>query len=241
MSKKQFFLIADTETTQDNLVADFGAVICDRQGRIYGQCSVLIAGIFNDPKKHPLFFDSSQPSTALWSKAGADKRYAKYMKMLKEGSRMLASVTAVNRWLERVMGKYNPILTAYNLPFDASKCKNTGIDLTIFNERFCLWAAAYTKWAKTRNYKNFILQVHGFNTPTDLGNMTYQTNAEIMTRFITGNPDLPDEPHTALEDVIDYELPILTAYLKNTSKAELLNIEPYNWRDVQVKDHFQAK
>jgi len=240
MAKKQYFLIVDVETTQDNLVADFGAVVCDRQGRIYAQCGVLVARIFGT-KKHPLFFDSSAPPTALWSRKGADKRLAKYAKMLDEGSRMLASVAAINRWLERVRGKYNPILTAYNLPFDTNKCDNTKIDLTIFRERFCLWSAAYTKWAKTRSFKNFVLITHAFNTPTDLGNMTYKTNAEIMTRFITGNPDLEDEPHTALEDVIYYELPILQAFLKNTTKEQLLNIQPYNWREVQVKDHFTSK
>jgi hypothetical protein len=241
MAKKQFFLIVDTETTQDNLVADFGAVVVDRKGKIFAECGVLVAGIFNNQKEHPLFFDSSQPSTALWSKHGADKRYNKYMKMLHSGSRMLASVAAINRWLSKVQGKYDPILTAYNLPFDTNKCHNTEIDLTRFRERFCLWSAAFTKWAKTKKFKNFVLKVHGFNTPTDLGNMTYQTNAEIMTRFITGNPDLEDEPHTALEDVIFYELPILQAYLKSTTKKELLNIKPYNWREVQVKDHFTSK
>ena len=241
MSKKQFFLIVDTETTQDQLVADFGAVICDRQGRIYSQCGVLVAGIFNAPKSHPLFFDSTQPAGALWSRADADRRYAKYYKMLKSGSRVLGSVAAINKWLANVMGKYDPILTAYNLPFDASKCLNTEIDLTMFSQRFCLWAAAYTKWANSKNYKNFVLQVHGFNTPTKLGNMTYQTNAEIMTRFISGDPDLPDEPHTALEDIIFYELIILKAYLKGTKKADLFDLDPYNWRSVQVKDHFIAK
>jgi len=241
MAKKQYFLIADTETTQDNLVADFGAVVCDRHGRIYNQCSVLIGGIYDMSDKHPLFFDSSAPSNALWSKRGADRRYKKYNKMLKNGTRMLASVAAVNRWLERVRGKYNPVLTAYNLRFDDSKCQNTGIELIIFSEGFCLWAAAYTKWAHTKRYKNFILQSHAFNKPTEIGNMTYQTNAEVMTRFIMNAPDLDDEPHTALEDVIGYELPILKAYLKNTPKKDLFNIDPYNWRAVQVKDHFKSK
>lgn len=240
MAKKQYFLIVDTETTQDNLVADFGAVICDRQGRIHNQCAVLIGGVFNKPRKHPLFFDSNAPAAALWSKVGKDKRYANYNKMLQSGSRMLASVVAVNRWLERVQGKYNPVLTAYNLPFDTNKCQNTTIDLSIFNERFCLWAAAYTKWAKTKSYKQFILKTHAFNPPTDLGNMTYQTNAEIMTRFLANDPNMPDEPHTALEDVLYYELPILKAYLKHTPKKELFNIDPYNWREVQVRDHFKV-
>ena len=241
MAKKQYFLIVDTETTQDSLVADFGAVIVDRHGRIYNQCAVLINGVFNKPRKHPLFFDSSQPESALWSKAGKDRRYAKYHKMIEKGSRMVAAVTAVNRWLERARGEYDPILTAYNLPFDSGKCLNTEIDLSIFSQSFCLWAAAYSKWAHTAKYKNFVLQVHGFNSPTDLGNMTYQTNAEIMTRFITNNPDLEDEPHTALEDVIYYELPIFKAFMRGKTVKQLKDIEPYNWRNVQVKDHFQAK
>ena len=240
MAKKQFFLIVDTETTQDNLVADFGAVICDRHGRIFNQCSVLVSGIYTNPEKHPLFFDPNEASNALWSKAGADRRYAKYAAMIKEGSRMIASVGAVNKWLAQAFGKYDPILTAYNLPFDASKCLNTEIDLTQFSRSFCLWSAAYTKWAHTKKYKNFILQSHAFNKPTELGNMTYQTNAEIMTRFITNNPDLENEPHTALEDIIYYELLIFKALMKNKPVHELFEIEAYNWRNVQVKDHFKV-
>ena len=48
MSKKQYFLIVDTETTQNNLVADFGAVIVDRKGKIITQCAVMVDGIFTD-------------------------------------------------------------------------------------------------------------------------------------------------------------------------------------------------
>lgn len=240
MAKKQFFLIVDTETTQDNLVADFGAVVCDRHGKIYNQCGVLIRNIFNKPRKHPLFFDSSAPPTALWSKKGKDRRYAKYNNMLENGSRMLASVAAVNKWLSQVQGKYNPILTAYNLPFDAGKCLNTEIDLTQFSQSFCLWSAAYTKWAHSKNYREFVLQCHAFNPPTKLQNMTYQTNAEIMTRFITNNPDLENEPHTALEDVIYYELLIFKALMKGKPVHELFNLTPYNWREVQVKNNFKV-
>ena len=85
MAKKQHFLIIDTETTQDNLVADFGAVICDRKGRIQTQCAVMVDGIFTDSHNHPLFFDSSAKSDALWSRKGADRRYAKYQEMVTDG------------------------------------------------------------------------------------------------------------------------------------------------------------
>ena len=78
---KNYFLIVDTETTQDNLVADFGAVICDAKGQIVTQCAVLIGGIYNSPE-HLLFFDSTAPSDAISIKAGQDRRYATYNNML---------------------------------------------------------------------------------------------------------------------------------------------------------------
>ena len=119
MAKKDWFLIVDTETTQDSLVADFGAVVCDRKGNIATQCAVLVNNIFTDEKNHPLFFTSD--SDGIWSKNGQDTRYSKYRKMLESGSRMLASVNGINNWLNKVEGKYNPYLTAYNLPFDLDK------------------------------------------------------------------------------------------------------------------------
>jgi len=63
-----------------------------------------------------------------------------------------------------------------------------------------------------------------------------------MTKFITNNPELVDEPHTALEDIVYYELLILKNMLKNMKKKELLNADlGFDWRKVQLKDHFTAK
>lgn len=237
MAKKDYFLIVDTETTQDQKVADFGAVVVDRKGRIYTQCAVLVDGIFTDMENHPLFF--TDDNDAVWGRATVDKRYTKYNNMVAQGSRMIASVNAINLWLAKAIGKYNPILTAYNLSFDVHKCSNTGIDLTGFEQRFCLWYASQDKWATTKAYREFILENHYFNKPTKLGNMTYQTNAEVMARFVTGQM-LPDEPHTALEDVIDYELPILARLVKITKKSQYLNPTAYDWNKLQVRDWFKA-
>ncbi len=196
MAKKDFHFILDTETTQDGLVADFAGIVTDKKGNIHTQCAVLVHDVYDNPAEHPLFFTSDPDG--IWSKKGQDKRYAKYTKMLESGSRMLASVNAINRWLENIKGKYNPYMTAYNLPFDLDKCKNTEIDLTPFGaKKFCLWSAAQAKWGNSKKYKNFVLEQHGFNAPTDLGNMTYKTNAEIMARFVLGQPDLEDETHPA--------------------------------------------
>lgn len=239
---KNYFLIVDTETTQDNLVADFGAIVCDKKGDIVASCGVLVNGIYTDMESHPLFFTSDKDG--IWSKQGQDARYSMYTNMLESGSRMLASVAAINRWLSRAMLQYSPILTAYNLPFDVDKCRNTGIDIDIFERQFCLWAGAYNAWAHTKKYRQHVLECHAFNTPTQFGNMTFKTNAEVMARFVLNNPNLPDEPHTALEDAIDYELPILKALLarKGTSVKKLLESQgSYNWRNCQVKDWFTAK
>ena len=220
------------------MVADFAGVICDRQGKIYTQIAVLVKDIFDDRENHPLFHIYGDAGD-LWSKAGLPARYDRYNRMIDAGIRMVASVSAINSWLAKAKAQYDPILTAYNLAFDVGKCENTAIDLTIFDKRFCLWYASVDRWAKTKKYRQFILENHSFISPTGLGNMSYRTNAETMARFILGDPGYPNEPHTALEDIIDYELPILRALVKGYPKKKWLNPIAWNWRELQVKDHFK--
>lgn len=239
MARKKYFMVVDTETTQTDKVVDFGAVVVDKKGNVQTTCAVLIREMFNDPETHPLFhFSGSDP---LWGKARLPERYAAYKTMLENGSRMLASVNAVNRWLARVNAEYAPIVTAYNKAFDYSKMLNTGIDISQFEKSFCLWHAAAAKWGTTKTFRQFVIDTVSFNPPTDKGNMSFLTNAEVMARFVLGQPDLPNEPHTAFEDALLYEVPILTALVKNTPPAEYMNPPGYNWRDYQVKDWFAPK
>jgi hypothetical protein len=67
--------------------------------------------------------------------------------------------------------------------------------------------------------------------------MTFKTNAEIVCGFLNNN--IIDEPHTALEDARDFELPILTHIIKKRNWQD--NIKPYAWQDFQVKNHYVAK
>ena len=127
MAKKQYFLIVDTETTNKDTVYDFGAVICDRNGKIVKSCAVIVG----ESADQELFYDAN--AKGIWSKQYATDKKNKYNAMLQDGSRMLASVNAINRWLEKARGEFDPILTAYNIAFDRSKCANTGIDLSIFS------------------------------------------------------------------------------------------------------------
>jgi hypothetical protein len=236
--RKQHIILLDSETCQNGEVADVGAVIIDRSGTVINQFACLVRGVYDDRENFPLF--TNEAAGDLWNTASLDRRYAVYDRMLESGSRMIASTSAINGWLMRAKAHYDPILTAYNLPFDVNHCQQTGIDLTPFTRRFCLWSAAVTVYAKTRKYRKFIVDNHLFKPVTKHGNMSYPTNAETMTRFVLGDIHLPDEPHTSLEDCIGYELPILAKILKAKSLKWLLS-EPlaYNWRDFQVKDHFK--
>jgi hypothetical protein len=231
MAKKQFFAIVDTETTINDTVADIGIIICDKNGVIHNQMGVLVNEHFGAME---LFHDKK--ANDIWGYAGLQKRQANYEQMLNSGSRMLASVPAINRWINQAIGKYNPELTAYNLSFDKNKCANTGIDLTGFKSEFCLWQAAIGNVCNSRKYREFVLQNHGFNNVTQHGNMTFKTNAEMVCGFING--EFITEPHTALEDARDFELPILRAILKKRNWRD--NIKPYAWREWQTKDHFKA-
>jgi len=238
MTKKVYLGIADTETTADNLVADFAMTLSDRKGNVITQCAVLVRGVYDEPDCHPLF--TNEASGALWNQESLNRRYEAYQNMLDSGSRMLASVQAVNNWLYMAKAQYNPVLTAYNLAFDMDKCRNTGINLDIFDKRFCLWAACVTAYGTSRKYRQFILENHLFKPVTKHGNMSYPTNAETMARFVLGQIGLPDEPHTALEDILGYEKPVLDRLLRNRSLKWLLNeTVPYNWKRFQVKDHFK--
>lgn len=232
MAKKQFFAILDTETTINDTVADFAIIIVDREGKIYNQCAVLVAGHYGT---HELFHDKA--ANDIWGYAGLEKRKANYVNMLDSGSRMVASVSAINRWINQAIGKYNPVLTAYNLAFDKAKCANTQIDLTGFTDSFCLWGAAVGNLCNKKDFRQFALNNHAFNKVTQHGNMTFQTNAEIVCGFIQG--EFITEPHTALEDARDFELPILKTIVKKRNWRD--NIKSYSWRDFQVKDNFTAK
>jgi len=232
MAKKEYFLIVDTETTNKDTVYDFGALVCDRNGNIVAKCAIIV----KEELGNELFSDPTDKS-GFWSKSYASVKKANYGKMIDNGTRMVASVNAINRWLEKVNAKYNPTLTAYNIAFDQGKCANTGIDLTMFNSRFCLWHLACQIFGTKKDYKAFILANHYFGNRTKFGNMTIKTNAEVMAHYVTGS--YSEEPHTAIEDAQLYEMPILIAALKKRNWKKNIGFA-YNWKTFQLKDHYKA-
>ena len=218
--KKHYYLIVDTETTQKNTVADFGAVIVDRQGEIHEQFGVLLHGHFGTL---PLFAATDAPADAFFSTQSRSRRVKHYENLLANGQRSICSPTLVNIWLARILGQYKPVLTAYNIAFDFGKCRNTGIDLGIFSTRFCLMRAAHNTICRSADYEYFCGQ-NGLITPTGRIRRTADAVAKFLARDANGNTSLQDEPHTALEDARDYEAAILAEILRTHSRNSLLQV-----------------
>jgi len=212
--KKHTYLIVDTETTKYQTVADFGAVIMTRDGTIIEQFGAMVGGHFG---KMPLFSDPKADPSAFWSEQSAQRRAKHYDDMLESGERSISSPALINKWLERVRGQHDPILTAYNIAFDFGKCRNTKINLGIFSSRFCLMKAAKRHFVN-EDYMRFCVE-NSRLTPTGLAS----TTADSMATYIVGN-DLAPEPHTALEDARDYEAVILAKILETTTRAQLLEL-----------------
>jgi len=212
--KKHTYLIVDTETTKYQTVADFGAVIMTRDGTIIEQFGAMVGGHFG---KMPLFSDPKADPEAFWSEQSAQRRAKHYDDMLECGERSISTPALINKWLERVCGQHDPILTAYNIAFDFGKCRNTKINLGIFGSRFCLMKAAKRHFVN-EDYMRFCVDNNRL-TPTGLAS----TTADSMATYIVGN-DLAPEPHTALEDARDYEAVILAKILETTTRAQLLEL-----------------
>ena len=214
--KKHYYLVIDTETTQKQTVADFGAVIVTKQGEIIDQFGAMVLNHFG---KIPLFSDPSAPDAALWSEQSAQRREKNYYAMLDTGERSVSSIGLINQWLASINARYNPVLTAYNISFDLGKCSNTRINLGMFKQRFCLMKAAKRKIGVLAEYQDFCIERELLTAKGRKPQMT----ADAMAKFILGD-SLQDEPHTALEDSRDYECPILTHILRDTTRAQILEL-----------------
>jgi len=213
---KHFYLIVDTETTTKQTVADFGAVIVDRQGQIIDQFGAMVLGHFG---KFDLFYDPSAPDSAFWSAQSGQRRAKNYDQMLETGERSISSVGLINQWLAATKARYNPVLTAYNISFDLGKCRNTRINLGIFNQKFCLMKAAKRDIGVLADYQQFCYDNGLLTAKLKQPQMT----ADSMAKYISG-ADLADEPHTALEDARDYEAMILAYILKTKTRKQLMEL-----------------
>ena len=212
---KHYYLIVDTETTKFQTVADFGAVVVDRKGAIIEQFGALVLGHFG---QMPLFSDPTADPDAFWSAQSAQRRLKNYDEMLESGERSISSPALINQWLAGINARYAPILTAYNIAFDFGKCRNTRINLGIFNSRFCLMRTAKRKIGVLADYQAFCFDNNLLTKKLRKPQMT----ADAMAKYIC--PEIADEPHTALEDARDYEALILSYILRDTTRKKILEL-----------------
>ena len=213
---KHYYLIVDTETTRRDTVADFGAVVVDRKGKIVDQFGALVLGHFG---KFALFSDPSLDDSEFWSDQSAQRRQKNYEAMLEAGQRSISSPALIQQWLSATNARYTPVLTAYQLRFDFGKCEKTRINLGIFSESFCLMKAAKKSIGVLADYQDFcrdnFLLTKKLRKP--------QMTADAMAKYIVGE-GLADEPHTALEDARDYEAAILHYLLRSHTRKQLLEL-----------------
>lgn len=242
--RKQYFFICDTETTCKDTIADFAGIIVDKKGKIYQQIAVLVDGHYG---KFKLFHDARN-AEEIWTLTGLRKRNEVYKNMLNSGDRMMASPQAINKWLKLAIGTYpNLVFTAYNSKFDLGKMKKTGIHFADpnlsyeqlvhlekmgenvhgFHDYFCLMYAAQNEVKGKKDYVQHCLD-RKWVTPK----LNLRTNAECMAEYVQDRK-LPSEPHTALEDVLYYELSIFE-WLINKKPYQKFNQQAYNWRDWQL-------
>lgn len=202
---KHTYLIVDTETTytkgQQDTVADFGAVIVDRENNVMAQIGALVL-----EEKNKDFH---------WALGNKKMIQQKYKNLVNAGKRTTQSVAEINEWLRETNAKYSPVLTAYNIGFDIGKCRNTGIYLDQFSQRFCLWAASKASICLTPEYAEWCAENMMF-TPS--GRLS--TKADMVAQYL--DPTLPPEPHTALEDARDYEAVILNNIIHTPSTRKMI-------------------
>jgi len=198
--------LVDTETTSGNTVADFGAVIADlNSGEILDEIGTLI---YNQFDRMELWSNPHAKAGEFWSIQNVRARRKHYMSRIESGSRSIASNHLINIWLAKNVGRYNPAVTAFNISFDYPKCMATDINLGLFSKRFCLLQKARAYFSNDANYISYC---HANNALTKTGKP--KMTADNVARYIIGE-QLEAEPHTALEDARDYELPI-AQYLYN--------------------------
>ena len=230
MGRKQWFLIADTETTIADTVADFAAIVVDRHGKIHHEIAVLVSGQF---RVHKLFYDKNSEHE-IWTLKGLKRRNENYINMLNNGSRMMATPLGINKWLARAKNTYpNLVFCAYNSKFDLGKMANTGID-TEFKNYFCIMRAAQNM---VKGKKAYIR--HCLDRKWLTAKLNFRTNAEAMAEYAVGH-ELEPEPHTALEDILEYELPIFNWLLAKKSWRQF-DQTGYSWRDWQLAELVEPK
>lgn len=231
--KIENILVFDTETTGDMgapLIYDFGYRIISPNGAVLFSFNCLVGEVFTN--------------NFVMQRAFYSDKVREYKRLVMAGEMHLLPFKKVISGFVNNARKYKVgIIAAYNIAFDLKAIQATmkmtyyeGYNKKILDKLIsqknkkvlCIWNLACETILNTDEYRLFADE---HNLKKDTGN--YQTNAEVVYRYITQNPEFI-EAHTALADV-DIEIQILLHAL--TFHSPVLSYGPkYScWQKIQVK------
>ena len=207
MARKQYFAIIGTTITKQGTVADFSIIICDRNGRIFNQCAVLVNGHFDN---FDMLDNDDIDDTLI--RQGKRLSINEYNEMLNKGRRMLVSIRAINSWIAQVYGKYTPTLIGYNLQSHLESCEKTGIDLSLLSDGFCLKKAISNNICNTNKYRDYLTKKLDASTNQSDSDMRSESDLERILEFVTGKK--VESQRSSLENIRDAQIPLLCEILK---------------------------
>ncbi len=227
MSKKNYFLVLDTETcnTIDQpLPYDVGWAICDSKGNIYEQRSFVVSEIFLG-------------LADVMKSAYYAEKIPSYWEDIKSGNRIVKGMWDIRRTMIADMKSYKiKAVGAYNMGFDKRALNNLIRYVSksflrwwfpFGTEFFCIWNMACNAILNRTSYIRFATE-NGFISDAD----NIITSAECAYRYITNSIDFI-ENHTGLEDV-KIEIAIMAECYRQ-HRAFDKKINPGCWRLVQRK------
>lgn len=227
MSRKQLFMVLDTETCntiEQPIPYDIGWAVCDKFGNILVERSFVVAEVFCDMKD------------VIQSAYFAEK-IPMYWDDLKSGKRVLAPMWKIRKAMREDLREYKiKKVGAYNMAFDKRALNNLMRYVSkswcrwwfpFGVEFFCIWSMACDVLLNRTSYIKFAVQ-NGLISEAD----NIQTSAECAYRYISKIADF-EESHTGLEDV-KIEVAIMAECYRQHKKMER-KINPSCWRKVQKK------
>ena len=188
-------LVNDKLDLSQSLVYDLGWVVTDKQGRIYEKKSYVVYEIFIGMKD-------------VMTSAYYAEKIPIYWEQIKSGERKLANFQTIRREFLNDAKKYGVTqFFAHNARFDLNALNNTIRYITKSEKRYFfpygseIWDTlkmARQTIGKQKSYRSYCVR-NSYLTKHKVPQV--RLTAEILYRYITGNPEF-SESHTGLEDVL---------------------------------------
>jgi len=211
---KKIVMVLDTETIGGvkgkQEVVDLGFIVAEIDTKTY-KTRILDSynGLVTETLYDLLDGKISEEDATFWT----EERLRVYHRMQFNSRVKVKPVNYHKVVLNNAIAKYNPIVCAYNLPFDTKAILNTlRIDLKA-NAHIDIWGFAVQTLGQQKTYRKTLTQRKMFSASGKF----FSSNAETMYRYI--NLDWKHvEAHTALSDAKE-ELEILVKCMRQKKKV----------------------